>query len=110
MKRKLKTIALDALEDEPTRATDLCSTCIHAHACTTIRGKKNMQVIYCEQFDDYERRQPRIAAAAPNPARLSHDYDPAQDQLRGLCVTCSHVAYCTFNKPQGGVWHCEQYE
>ncbi len=110
VKRKLKATAPEALEDESTRATGLCVTCSHAQRCTTIQGKKNMQVMYCELFDDYERPRPKIAAAAPNPSNLSHDNDPARKQLRGLCVTCSHLAYCTFTKPQGGVWHCEEYE
>jgi hypothetical protein len=28
----------------------------------------------------------------------------------GLCSTCENSETCTFQKPEGGVWHCEEYK
>jgi hypothetical protein len=29
---------------------------------------------------------------------------------RGLCVNCDVRETCTFSKPEGGVWFCEEYQ
>jgi hypothetical protein len=29
--------------------------------------------------------------------------------LAGLCVNCSQRFTCTYERPEGGVWHCEDY-
>jgi hypothetical protein len=29
--------------------------------------------------------------------------------LAGLCVNCSQRFSCTYERPEGGVWHCEDY-
>lgn len=37
----------------------------------------------------------------------------AVDQPRihqGLCVNCDVRETCTFSKPEGGVWYCEEYQ
>lgn len=31
------------------------------------------------------------------------------DLVRGLCVNCENRHTCEFVKPNGGVWHCEEY-
>ena len=28
---------------------------------------------------------------------------------RGLCSLCENRTTCTYPKPEGGVWHCEEY-
>jgi hypothetical protein len=110
VKRKLKAVETEEIEDDRVTATGLCSTCSNARWCTTIRGKRNMKVMYCEQFDDYEPPRPKLAALQSNRDDLLYDDDPARKRSRGLCVTCSRFATCTFIKPEGGVWHCEEYE
>jgi hypothetical protein len=30
--------------------------------------------------------------------------------LKGLCRTCVHAATCSFPKPPGGVWQCDELE
>lgn len=32
------------------------------------------------------------------------------DQYKGLCRNCKKRKGCTLPKPEGGVWHCEEYE
>ena len=36
---------------------------------------------------------------------------PARDEgsVRGLCATCARRSRCEFPRPEGGVWHCEEY-
>lgn len=30
-------------------------------------------------------------------------------QLKGLCVNCANREVCRHPKPEGGVWHCEEF-
>jgi len=30
--------------------------------------------------------------------------------LAGLCRTCVRLSDCTYPKPEGGVWHCDEHE
>ncbi len=29
---------------------------------------------------------------------------------RGLCSNCENSGSCNYPKPEGGVWHCEEYK
>jgi hypothetical protein len=31
-------------------------------------------------------------------------------RFKGLCVNCKYRETCLYPKPEGGVWHCEEYE
>lgn len=31
------------------------------------------------------------------------------EEHRGLCVNCANRETCLYPKPEGGVWHCEEY-
>ena len=31
------------------------------------------------------------------------------DLVKGLCINCANRNSCQFVKPEGGVWHCEEY-
>ena len=31
------------------------------------------------------------------------------EEFKGLCVNCANRHTCLFPKPEGGVWHCEEY-
>jgi hypothetical protein len=35
----------------------------------------------------------------------------AEDSAKyvGLCVNCEHRTTCRYPKPEGGLWHCEDY-
>jgi hypothetical protein len=91
--------------DDPALSSALCSTCNHANGCTTTRGKTNMKVLRCEEFDDYQPLPPLSLKAAPSTFPTA-----SLNSHRGLCVTCTYVTSCTFPKPHGGVWHCEEYQ
>jgi hypothetical protein len=57
---------------------------------------------------------PAPEPAAPFIARLHARETAAQPaaatlQIKGLCATCESFPTCAFTKPDGGIWHCEEY-
>lgn len=37
------------------------------------------------------------------------NWESSTDILRGLCVNCDRRYDCTYPKPPGGVWSCDEY-
>jgi hypothetical protein len=35
--------------------------------------------------------------------------NPGREKVLGLCADCAARETCTFPRPEGGVWHCEEY-
>jgi len=46
-----------------------------------------------------------------NPSSTQKQADLKEDSAhyKGLCKTCDYRETCTYPKPEGGVWHCEEY-
>lgn len=89
----------------------LCCTCIHAPTCS-YRQRSEEPVFFCEEF---EVETGEAAAPATVDDRQSartvaaqHVQKPASDYL-GLCSNCEHRDTCRLPRPEGGVWHCEEY-
>ena len=67
----------------------------------------------CEEFDGYEPHPARpivkniLLMADPNLRPNVEEKDPGK--YKGLCSICEDRKTCTFIKPEGGVWHCEEY-
>ena len=87
----------------------LCASCENAPSCTFTRDP-GRPVLQCEEFDGGVSSPPKTAgrdvASVPRP-HATEDKDSAE--LRGLCVDCEERQTCTYPKPEGGVWHCEEY-
>jgi hypothetical protein len=85
----------------------LCSTCVHASTC----GYRKVPSHPIWDCCDYE---PEIAPVTLSPPTLSPLESIAEGENRGsiagLCVNCEHRETCTYPRPEGGVWHCEEYE
>ncbi len=89
----------------------ICTTCRHSATCVYLAGAKR-PVLYCEEFGPGE-----VPPAGKTPkASSSKGSSPASQadgkisvELMGLCVDCENRHTCTFPKPEGGVWHCEEY-
>lgn len=47
----------------------------------------------------------------PSPSERPGTERGARDagDCKGLCVNCANRQTCLFPKPEGGVWHCEEY-
>ena len=82
---------------------DLCTTCMHARTCMH-RRMTNRPIWYCEQFE--LPPSPRSETVLNEVPATPVD-NPGG--LQGLCANCALRETCTFPKPAGGVWHCEEY-
>jgi len=88
----------------------LCATCKHASTCTFPRDFQK-PAFYCEEF---EIETAPAGKAAGDDRRLpteSYVADVKESaRLVGLCSDCENRKTCVFPKPEGGVWHCEEYQ
>ena len=94
--------------DESTGYRGLCSNCKHAPDCTYPRDPDH-QVLQCEE---YECAPATVAAASQVRPTVRLQANPGPDcssEVKGLCANCANFDSCTFPKPEGGVWHCEEY-
>ncbi|KPL18822.1 MAG: hypothetical protein AMJ92_06255 [candidate division Zixibacteria bacterium SM23_81] len=93
----------------------LCTTCNEAPNCAHAKNSKK-PILFCEMFDD---SHPRMETAVPEQSATAGETKKPQvasapeksetSKLKGLCVNCDNRETCTFPKPEGGVWHCEEY-
>jgi len=90
----------------------LCSTCKNADKCS-FSGNHRHPIFYCEEFEYKE-------FFSGNKAEKNHpvsneafsDYNSKKivvNNLKGLCANCKNRETCTYPKPIGGVWHCNEY-
>ena len=87
----------------------LCSTCKHVSTCIFPRDPRRPS-IYCEEFE-LETTIPR-KEPIDDTARLKelHTTEGEGSSMPiGLCSDCENARTCVFQKPEGGVWHCEEY-
>ena len=91
----------------------LCRSCVGRATCTYPRPK-DRQVLFCAEFEGelLHPARPYVAMAAPEwkPQTRMGNPDPEESAYKGLCRTCEKRSSCTFPKPLGGVWHCEEFE
>jgi hypothetical protein len=83
----------------------LCTTCVSESVCTFPRSA-GMRVMDCLEFEGEIKEEAVPRGGAP---RLSRK-DPAPPLREpGLCAWCDRLPTCTYPKPIGGVWFCEEY-
>lgn len=93
----------------------ICSTCNHAPDCAHRIKNAAVAIWECENYDDYVRLNGTFVGGDPGPAAAPQKSPPRGDdavlvELRGLCRNCAAREYCSFPRPESGVWHCEEYE
>jgi hypothetical protein len=88
----------------------LCADCQNAPKCTfpRIPGRP---VRHCEEFKGNESAADRnYSCEGTFPLCSGFDSEAVDYRARlGLCANCANREACTFPKPEGGVWHCEEY-
>lgn len=96
----------------PTRTPPggLCVTCEHVEYCSYVADSPG-GVWSCEEF---AVRGALDAPAATNSLLVKAPPRPRRPltlavELAGLCSNCERAPTCSFPKPEGGVWHCEEY-
>ena len=90
----------------------LCSTCNNAPDCCLI-GSTDQPVIFCEEFNIHQQTQVRTmddtALQAVDFQSIITQKPKEPSKYQGLCVNCDDRETCTFLKPEGGAWYCEEY-
>jgi hypothetical protein len=100
---------------ETTKYRGLCSTCQRVSSCTYPR-EADRPISYCCEYEGYEDCEGSVSLALLTRDHMlsrgtgsgARDTDSAV--FKGLCGNCRNRDTCTFPKPEGGVWHCEEYE
>ena len=88
----------------------LCSTCKRAPGCVFPRDP-HRPVMQCDEFEGLEKlvvEKPEVRKQSEPVAEKARS--DAASEFKGLCRLCEIRATCTYPKPKGGVWHCEEYE
>lgn len=86
---------------------DLCFTCDDGVSCNYPKshGKPIMQ---CEEFScaptpsKKDVKTPKVNSTDCRQKDNSTNYN-------GLCANCENSKTCAIDKPEGGIWHCEEY-
>mgnify|MGYP001566844193 CR=1 FL=1 len=90
----------------------LCSTCRNDPTCTYPRDA-GRPVLQCQEFEGYVMTPPRTTGRDISPSTNLWVRSAAEEKYTGkymgLCRSCENRGTCTFPKPEGGVWHCEEY-
>ena len=88
----------------------LCSSCKHASTCTFPRDPQR-PLFYCEEFEI--EMTPHTQTAGDDKGRpMIPDIAEIKGttQFVGLCCDCENRQNCIFPKPEGGIWHCQEYQ
>ncbi len=86
----------------------LCSTCGNGSTCT-YRRKTGDSILFCDEFKGgltMEKKDDGEIILSPE----SLNDKIGVDGERGLCPHCKNLEHCTYPKPEGGVWHCDEYK
>ena len=89
----------------PGRHRDLCWACNHGSTCIN-RGTADKPVFYCEEFDAYVSVSRVSVQRASKTTSNGRGISP---ERKGLCPYCEDRETCMMARPEGGVWHCEEY-
>jgi hypothetical protein len=90
------------------QVSGICAACRHAQGCTYPRNP-GQPTLRCEEFEEFvpEAEEPRDP---PRDRQAMAPVDAAgPDTFMGLCRNCEKRLTCTYPKPAGGVWHCDEY-
>ena len=84
----------------------LCVTCNNGSFCV-FRKKRGFDAIYCDTFDISSLNgKGRVAVIFDE---IKSSVKKTNGEVLGLCSNCENYDNCTLPKPDGGVWHCEEY-
>jgi hypothetical protein len=104
-----------APEPAPQSHAGLCASCLSAPECTFPRAS-GRPVLECEEFNGFSsvlsgRVSKKNLRLAGPPALRGNPGHPTENSssAKGLCTLCENLRTCTYPRPEGGVWHCEDY-
>jgi len=91
-----------------TRPSGLCLTCRHGESCMYTKDSRR-PVLQCEEFEFCESPASTRAVTREERRPNAREEAAVPAGLKGLCVNCDNRNHCEYSKPEGGVWHCEEY-
>ena len=100
--------------DERGKPEGLCTTCVCFPDCT-YHKERGLPVLYCDEFSDTgpckktEIRSKVDSSYRGSSTGRKESLSSEEGYAEGLCVNCGLRESCLFKKPEGGVWHCEEY-
>ena len=86
----------------------LCSNCRNFGDCAFHKGHQE-PVLYCEEFEINISPSAKIAGKEKSSPTAPVEAKDDSGKFIGLCSNCDNRRTCTFPKPEGGIWHCEDY-
>jgi len=98
------------MSEKNTEYRSLCSSCRNAAECTFQKDRQK-PALYCEEFEVDISPSAKIAGKEkPLPTTSVNAEDKDSGKFIGLCSNCDNRITCVFPKPEGGIWHCEEYQ
>ena len=85
----------------------LCSSCKYAGDCA-FQKERQKPAFYCEEFEI--DTCPSVEKEKPLPTASVDAEERDSGKFIGLCRNCENRQTCAFPRPEGGVWHCEEYQ
>jgi len=91
----------------------LCVHCKYTFVCNFPRNPE-LPIFHCDEFEEDDHitdKRSRINKTGSVTLQKSAAESPSTTKKYiGLCSNCELRDTCVFPKPEGGVWHCEEYE
>jgi hypothetical protein len=84
----------------------LCASCKNAPKCEYLKIARQ-PVLQCAEFQGFEFKT--IKETHENEFRKTSQADDSNEYM-GLCQTCENRETCKYPKPEGGVWHCDEFK
>ncbi len=93
---------------ENMRYFGLCVSCRNASSCTFPREPAR-PAFYCEEFEINTTTSTMSSKKDQSLATKAGTIGKESMKFIGLCSDCEGRENCAFPKPEGGIWHCEEY-
>ena len=84
----------------------LCASCKNADNCEYLKIAQK-PVLQCAEFQGFGSRPMK---EVPENKSKKNDEADESSKFMGLCRTCEIRKTCKYPKPEGGVWHCDEYQ
>ncbi len=105
--REARTLARRAVpQQQAAPVQGICASCRHMATCIYMKELPR-PVLSCDLFEGHAVQKSEAVPRNAGNGRLPRS-NPRK--FTGLCASCQKIETCIYPKPEGGVWHCEEYE